>query len=86
MSIRQVGARSRIDRQCSRIRRAGGKWRSFSNFETVYSGFTHQELARRHLSSQHQAAYTLVVTGKGRGKTACSVSGAGLMPIRQWCA
>ncbi len=43
----------------------------FSAFQTEYLGYRHQEQAWQRLSSQHQAASTLVATGTGSGKTEC---------------
>ncbi len=43
----------------------------FPTFETQYSGHSHQEQSWKRLSSQHQAANTLVATGTGSGKTEC---------------
>src|ERR1035437_9629973 len=51
---------------------AGGSGKAFfSAFETQYPGYSHQEQAWKRLSSQHQAANTLVATGTGSGKTEC---------------
>jgi DEAD/DEAH box helicase domain-containing protein len=53
----------------------------FQSFETEYPGYSHQELAWKRLSSQHQAASTLVATGTGSGKTECF-----LFPVMDHCA
>lgn len=53
----------------------------FKTFETEYPGFSHQEQAWKRLSSQHQAASTLVATGTGSGKTECF-----LYPLMDHCA
>lgn len=58
---------------------AGRKF--FGSFETEYPGYDHQEQAWRRLSSQHQAASTLVATGTGSGKTECF-----LFPVMDHCA
>lgn len=58
---------------------AGRKF--FSTFETEYPGYGHQEQAWKRLSSQHQAASTLVATGTGSGKTECF-----LFPMMDHCA
>jgi DEAD/DEAH box helicase domain-containing protein len=41
----------------------------FTDFQTEYPAFSHQEQAWRRLSSLHEAANTLVATGTGSGKT-----------------
>jgi DEAD/DEAH box helicase domain-containing protein len=51
------------------------------SFETEHPGFSHQEQAWQRLSSQHQAASTLVATGTGSGKTECF-----LYPVLDHCA
>jgi DEAD/DEAH box helicase domain-containing protein len=53
----------------------------FSTFKTTHPGYHHQELAWTRLSSQHQAASTLVATGTGSGKTECF-----LFPMLDHCA
>jgi len=53
----------------------------FSAFETEFPGYSHQERAWNRLSSQHQAANTLVATGTGSGKTECF-----LYPVLDHCA
>ena len=53
----------------------------FKTFETEHPGFSHQEQAWKRLSSQHQAASTLVATGTGSGKTECF-----LYPLLDHCA
>ena len=53
----------------------------FNTFETEYPGYHHQEQAWQRLSSQHQAASTLVATGTGSGKTECF-----LFPLLDHCA
>lgn len=53
----------------------------FKSFDTEYPGYHHQELAWKRLSSQHQAASTLVATGTGSGKTECF-----LFPLLDHCA
>ncbi|MCV2356559.1 DEAD/DEAH box helicase [Paucibacter sp. B2R-40] len=58
--------------------RPGVKGRNFfSNFETEFPGFTHQELAWQRLNTQsgsdHVPGNTLVATGTGSGKTECFV-------------
>lgn len=58
---------------------AGRKF--FGTFETEHPGYDHQEQAWRRLSSQHQAASTLVATGTGSGKTECF-----LFPVMDHCA
>ena len=58
---------------------AGRKF--FDTFETEHPGYDHQEQAWRRLSSQHQAASTLVATGTGSGKTECF-----LFPVMDHCA
>lgn len=52
----------------------------FKTFETEHPGYHHQELAWKRLSSQHQAASTLVATGTGSGKTECF-----LFPLLDHC-
>ncbi|MGK5092815.1 DEAD/DEAH box helicase [Deltaproteobacteria bacterium TL4] len=58
---------------------AGNKF--FAHFETEHPGFTHQEAAWQRLSSDHEAANTLVATGTGSGKTECF-----LYPVLEHCA
>lgn len=53
----------------------------FQTFETEHPGYHHQEQAWRRLSTQHQAASTLVATGTGSGKTECF-----LFPLLDHCA
>jgi len=53
----------------------------FKTFETEHPGYHHQELAWTRLSSQQQAASTLVATGTGSGKTECF-----LYPLLEHCA
>jgi DEAD/DEAH box helicase domain-containing protein len=53
----------------------------FKTFDTEHPGYNHQELAWKRLSSQHQAASTLVATGTGSGKTE-----AFLVPLMDHCA
>lgn len=53
----------------------------FAGFQTEFSGYSHQEQAWQRLSSQHQAANTLVATGTGSGKTECF-----LYPVLDHCA
>ena len=53
----------------------------FKTFETEHPGYEHQEIAWMRLSSQHQAASTLVATGTGSGKTECF-----LLPLMDHCA
>lgn len=53
----------------------------FSAFQTEHPGYRHQEQAWQRLSSQHQAASTLVATGTGSGKTECF-----LYPVLDHCA
>ncbi|MFZ1364623.1 MAG: DEAD/DEAH box helicase [Brachymonas denitrificans] len=53
----------------------------FQTFDTEYPGYLHQEQAWQRLSSQHQAASTLVATGTGSGKTECF-----LFPLLDHCA
>src|SRR5207245_2370653 len=53
----------------------------FQTFETEHPGYSHQEQAWKRLSSQHQAASTLVATGTGSGKTECF-----LFPLMDHCA
>ena len=52
----------------------------FSAFETQKPSYTHQEAAWQRLSSQLQAANTLVATGTGSGKTECF-----LYPLLEHC-
>lgn len=59
----------------------GSSGRTFFNtFETEHPGYHHQELAWKRLSSQYQAASTLVATGTGSGKTECF-----LFPLLDHC-
>ena len=52
--------------------RAGSRGREFfPEFKIEYPGFVHQELAWQRLSSNREAANTLVATGTGSGKTEC---------------
>ena len=53
----------------------------FSAFQTEHPSYRHQEQAWQRLSSQHQAASTLVATGTGSGKTECF-----LYPVLDHCA
>jgi DEAD/DEAH box helicase domain-containing protein len=53
----------------------------FTDFETQFSGFSHQEAAWRRLSSQHAAASSLIATGTGSGKTECFA-----YPVLDHCA
>ena len=53
----------------------------FSNFETDFPGYSHQEQSWRRLSSQHLSANTLVATGTGSGKTECF-----LYPVLDHCS
>ena len=53
----------------------------FSTFETSFPSYSHQEKAWERLSTQHQAASTLVATGTGSGKTECF-----LYPVLDHCA
>lgn len=53
----------------------------FQTFETEHPGYFHQGQAWKRLSSQHQAANTLVATGTGSGKTECF-----LFPLMDHCA
>jgi DEAD/DEAH box helicase domain-containing protein len=53
----------------------------FKAFETAFPGYGHQERAWKRLSSQHEAANTLVATGTGSGKTECF-----LYPVLDHCA
>ncbi|AXE34647.1 DEAD/DEAH box helicase [Chromobacterium phragmitis] len=53
----------------------------FQDFKTEHPGYSHQERAWQHLSSQHLAANTLVATGTGSGKTECF-----LYPLLDHCA
>ena len=59
--------------------KAGRKF--FQTFETEHPGHGHQEQAWKRLSTQHQAASTLVATGTGSGKTECF-----LFPMMDHCA
>ena len=59
--------------------KAGRKF--FQPFETEHPGHGHQEQAWKRLSTQHQAASTLVATGTGSGKTECF-----LFPMMDHCA
>ena len=43
----------------------------FSSFRMAHAGYAHQEAAWRRLSSNREAANTLVATGTGSGKTEC---------------
>lgn len=54
--------------------------RFFGNFELPHAGYAHQEAAWRRLSSNRQAAHTLVATGTGSGKTECF-----LYPVLDHC-
>lgn len=53
----------------------------FPTFETEHQGYHHQEQAWKRLSSQSDAASTLVATGTGSGKTECF-----LYPLLDYCA
>lgn len=53
----------------------------FSNFETQYPGFSHQERAWERLATTHLASSTLVATGTGSGKTECFI-----YPVLDHCA
>lgn len=60
----------------------GAEGRSFfQDFVTEFPGHSHQEAAWERLSTQHQAASTLVATGTGSGKTECFV-----YPVLEHCA
>lgn len=52
--------------------RVGAKEQNFfSHFETLFPGYVHQEAAWSRLSSNLEAANTLVATGTGSGKSEC---------------
>ena len=53
----------------------------FSDFDTGFPGFSHQEAAWSCLSSRHLATNTLVATGTGSGKTECFA-----YPVLDHCA
>lgn len=53
----------------------------FHDFATQFPGHSHQEAAWQRLSSQHEAASTLVATGTGSGKTECFI-----YPVLDHCA
>lgn len=53
----------------------------FTDFQTEFPGYSHQESAWQRLSTQHQGANTLVATGTGSGKTECF-----LYPVLDHCA